>query len=83
MAAPSLLSLRSPWFWLAVGFLSTPDGLQWWLAVVVVAASWAMPSMRRVSAAGSTSGSATATEPLHPLGESGSLWQRRADERPV
>ncbi len=47
-AVPSLLSLRSPWMWLAIGFLSTPDGLQWWLAVVVIAASWALPSMRRV-----------------------------------
>ena len=53
------------------------------LAVVVVAASWAMPSMRHVSAAGSTSRSATATERLHPLGESGSPWQRRAEERYV
>lgn len=73
MAVPSLLSLRSTWLWLAVGFLSTPDGLQWWLAVVVVAASWAVPSMRRGSAA----------EPLHPMGAADGPWQRRADERPV
>jgi hypothetical protein len=47
LAVPSLLSLRSPWLWLAIGFLSTPPGLQWWLAVVVVALSWVVPAMRR------------------------------------
>jgi hypothetical protein len=45
MAGPSILSLRSIWRWLAVGFLSTPDGPSWWLAVAVVVASWAVPPM--------------------------------------
>ncbi len=78
MAVPSLLSLRSPWLWLAVGFLSTPDGLQWWLAIVVVAASWATPAMRRASpiGAGSPGGGRVADEPLHPLKAGQLTWPR-------
>ncbi|MGD0863615.1 MAG: glycosyltransferase family 87 protein [Candidatus Limnocylindrales bacterium] len=77
MAVPSLLSLRSPWLWLAVGFLSTPDGPQWWLAVAVVAASWAAPAMRRAEA-GASAGAVTreglARDPLHPLGTAARPW---------
>jgi hypothetical protein len=78
VAVPSMLSLRAPWLWLAVGFVSTPDGLQWWLAVVVVAASWAMPQMRRAPAADST-----APEALHPLAAAQQPWPRFSGGRPV
>jgi hypothetical protein len=73
MALPSMLSLRAPWLWLAIGFLSTPDGLQWWLAVVVVAVSWVVPAMRRAP-----SPESTAREPLHPLGATQQPWPRAA-----
>ena len=76
MAVPSMLALRSPWLWLAIGFLSTPDGLQWWLAVVVVAASWALPAMRRATASGRA-----APEPLHPLRATQSPWPDFPAER--
>jgi hypothetical protein len=68
MAVPSLLSLRTAWLWLAAGFLSLPDGWQWWPAVAVITASWAAPSMRREKAEGSAP-----FEPLHPLG-AGRPW---------
>lgn len=73
MAAPSMLSLRSPWLWLAVGLLSTPDGPAWWLAVAVVAASWAVPAMRR-AAAGAESGEERLDEVLHPLRTGDGPW---------
>jgi hypothetical protein len=78
MAVPSLLSLRSPWLWLAIGFLSLPDGLQWWLAVALIAASWAVRSMCRAeegAEAGQALGSGAA-EWLHPLGAAGKPWPK-------
>jgi hypothetical protein len=70
VAVPSLLSLRSPWLWLAIGFISMPDDRpQWLLAVGVVALSWIAPAMRRPAAPVSV-----ATEPLHPLGVAGAVW---------
>jgi hypothetical protein len=74
MAVPSLLSLRSPWLWLAIGLLSTPDGLQWWLAIAVVAASWAAPGMRRVGT--------SEDEPLHPLAPDGGPWPNARPSAP-
>ena len=47
MAVPSMLSLRAPWLWLAIGITSVPDGLQWWLAIALIAASWFVPGLRR------------------------------------
>jgi hypothetical protein len=73
MAVPSLLSLRSPWLWLAIGFLSIPDGLQWWLAVALVLASWALASMRRTGEG--TEGPDPAAR-MHPLGAAGGPWPR-------
>jgi hypothetical protein len=78
VAVPSMLSMRALWLWLAVGFVSTPSGLQWWLAVVVVAASWAVPEMRRSVAAGTD-----APEQLHPLGAAPRPWPGFAGEHPV
>jgi hypothetical protein len=64
MAVPSILSLRAVWLWLAIGLLSTPDGLQWWFAVAVVAASWAVPAMRRPDGAWPRlTAAASSTEP--------------------
>jgi len=61
-----------------VTLASTPDGLQWWLAIVVVAASWATPAMRRASpiGAGSPGGGRVADEPLHPLKAGQLTWPR-------
>ncbi len=81
VAVPSMLSLRSPWLWLAIGFLSTPDGLQWWLAVVVVVASWAVPAMRRAAASGATPRDTAEPEPLHPLGATQVPWPSFSAER--
>ena len=73
VAVPSMLSLRSPWLWLAIGLLSTPSGLQWWWAVVVVAASWFVPAMRRPMGQ---------AEPLHPLRADQQAWPGLASGRP-
>jgi hypothetical protein len=69
VAVPSLLGLRSPWLWLAIGFVSTPVGPQWLLAVGVVALSWVAPAMRHPA-----SPVTRAAEPLHPLGAAGTVW---------
>jgi hypothetical protein len=79
VAVPSLLSLRAPWLWLAIGVTSAPDGLQWWWAVAVIAASWLVPGMRRAEA---TAGhSEEAAEPLHPLAPGEAPWG--AQSRPA
>ena len=74
-AVPSMLSLRSAWLWLAIGFLSTPDGLAWWPAVIVIATSWAVPAMRRAPATASSE-----SEALHPLGTACRPWPRFSGE---
>ena len=74
MPVPTLLSLRSPWLWLAIVFLSTPDGPQWWLAIAVVAASWAVPGMRHVGT--------SEDEPLHPLAANGEPWPNAMPSAP-
>jgi hypothetical protein len=71
IAVPAMLSLRTVWLWLAIGFLSTPDGLQWWLAVLVVAASWIVPAMRRSSLGAVADGEG---DPLHPLAPGAEAW---------
>ena len=76
VAVPSLLSLRSPWLWLAIGLLSVPSGLQWLLAVGVVAISWVVPAMCRPTMvpATATVPPAEVTDRLHPLGAAGVEW---------
>ena len=69
VAVPSLLSLRSPWLWLAIGLSSTPQGPQTLLAVGVILISWAAPTMRRQAISASV-----ADESLHPLGNDGEVW---------
>jgi alpha-1,2-mannosyltransferase len=71
VAVPSILSLRSQWLWLAIGFTSAPDGIGWWWAVVVIAASWLLPPMRRDLEA---EASRRWPERLHPLGENRGPW---------
>jgi hypothetical protein len=39
-ALPAFAALPGPWFWVALGLTSTPAFPAWWLAVVVVVASW-------------------------------------------
>ena len=67
MAVPSMLNLRAVWLWLAIGITSAPDGLQWWWAIGLIAASWFVPELRRPAAATSDVGAGDSTEPLHPL----------------
>jgi hypothetical protein len=71
VAVPSMLTLRSPWLWLAIGATSVPDGLQWWWAIGLIAASWLVPLLRRpVDGAADAAGddaSAEAADGMHPL----------------
>ncbi|HEX7492091.1 MAG TPA: glycosyltransferase family 87 protein [Candidatus Limnocylindrales bacterium] len=69
VAVPSLLSLRSPWLWLALGLLSTPQNPHWLLAVGLILLSWVVPGMRRQPQA-----DLAVNEPLHPLGAGGEVW---------
>jgi hypothetical protein len=59
-----MLNLRAVWLWLAIGITSAPDGLQWWWAVGLIAASWFVPELRHQAAAADEP---DADEPLHPL----------------
>jgi hypothetical protein len=68
VAVPSLLSLRSFWLWLAVGFTAAPDGSGWWLTIATIAASWGVASMRRDRAG------AEDREAAHPLGGRVEPW---------
>jgi hypothetical protein len=72
VAVPSMLSLRAPWLWLAIGITSAPDGLQWWWAVALIAASWVVPGIRRPEVA--EGDSQTPREPLHPLAAAARPW---------
>jgi hypothetical protein len=69
-AVPALLTLRPIWLWLAIGFLSVPDGANWWLAIGVVAASWALPQMRLATATSAPAGA----EMLGPLPPGSGPW---------
>ena len=80
VAAPAMLALRSAWLWLAAGALAVvgPPILrgrfEWpgpWLALAVVIASWAVPALRRSSAA--------PDEALHPLGPVAEPWPELAE----
>lgn len=73
-AVPSMLSLRAPWLWLAIGITSTPDGLQWWLAIALLAASWFVPGLTRHSLGPAE----LARETLHPLGHETRPWPEAA-----
>jgi len=67
LAVPSMLNLRALWLWLAIGITSAPDGLQWWWAIGLIAASWFVPELRRPSAASAGPAEGETGEPLHPL----------------
>lgn len=71
MAVPSMLSLRAPWLWLAIGITSAPDGLGWWWAIVLIAASWIVPGLRRPGVV-----EGAAVEPLDPLAPGSGPWGR-------
>ncbi len=68
IAVPSMLNLRAPWLWLAIGITSATDGLQWWWAIGLIAASWGLPALRR------RAGDADA--PLHPLATGTGPWPK-------
>ncbi|MGD0409590.1 MAG: glycosyltransferase family 87 protein [Candidatus Limnocylindrales bacterium] len=86
VAVPSMLSLRALWLWLAIGITSAPDGLQWWWAIALIAASWFAPGMRRATAAEGSrveggaylgGGDTEPHEPLHPLAAGSGPWGRQ------
>jgi Glycosyltransferase family 87 len=77
VSLPALLSLRSRWFWVATAALSITistgpslgSAIGWpgtWIAIVLVVASWAVPSLRR--------GASTLDDPYHPLGRVALPW---------
>jgi len=47
VAVPSLLYLAPAWLWLGLAITSSPEGIQWWSLVALVAVSWAVPWLRR------------------------------------
>ena len=77
VSLPALLSLRTAWFWVATAALSItistgpslgPD-IGWpgtWIPIVLVLASWAVPSLRRDRS--------TLDDPYHPLGRVSMPW---------
>jgi hypothetical protein len=71
VAVPSMASLRTPWLWLAIGITAAPDGLQWWWAIVLIAASWLLPALRRPEAA---EGARNAADPMDLLGSASGPW---------
>jgi len=83
VAVPSMLSLRAPWLWLAIGITSAPSGTQWWWAIALIAASWFAPGMRRATSteeprveggARLGGGAGEPDEPLHPLAAGAGPW---------
>jgi hypothetical protein len=71
VAVPSMASLRAPWLWLAIGITAAPDGLQWWWAIVLIAASWFIPALRRPEAPESAQ---NAPDPMDLLGSASRPW---------
>jgi hypothetical protein len=67
LAVPSMLDLRALWLWLAIGITSAPDGLQWWWAIGLIAASWFVPGLRRPAAATAGTAEGDTDGLLHPL----------------
>jgi hypothetical protein len=64
VAVPGLVALRTPWFWLAFGLTACAPGLAWFVAVVVVVASWFWPAMRKTAG----------DDAWHPLGAETRAW---------
>jgi hypothetical protein len=78
-AVPSMLSLRAPWLWLAIGITAAPNGAPWWLAIGLVAASWTVPALQRRT----RDPAAAAREKLHLLGANLEPWPDQAFGGPV
>jgi hypothetical protein len=74
VAVPSMLTLRALWLWLAIGITSAPDGLQWWWAIGLIAASWFVPGLRRPAAAAAGPAEGDADGLLHPLAVGRGPW---------
>lgn len=47
VAIPSLLGVGLPWLWLLIAFTSISPEWPWFFALLVVAAAWILPSLRR------------------------------------
>jgi hypothetical protein len=82
VAVPSLLYLRPAWLWLGIAIVSVPDGIQWWWLIVLIAASWLLPGLRRSDRAAHPA--ATPESPwLDPLaGGASGPWPGLPDRSP-
>jgi hypothetical protein len=72
VAVPGLARLHTPWFWLAFGLTACSPGPAWFLALLLVAASWYRPAMRK----------RPGDDPWHPLGAADRAWST-AGSRPA
>jgi hypothetical protein len=73
VAVPALAGLRTVWFWLAFGLTACSPGPAWFLALLIVAASWYRPAMRRQPG----------DDAWHPLGPADRPWATAAPVAPA
>jgi hypothetical protein len=66
VAVPALLRLRAPILWIVLGITSVEPGVQWFVALGLVIASWYLPALRRESESEAAPGDRGAAL-LHPL----------------
>jgi hypothetical protein len=64
VAIPAMLALSTPWFWLAFGATASAPTPTWFLAIIVIIASWFVPGMRNVAV----------NDGWHPLGGTPRPW---------
>jgi glycosyl transferase family 87 len=64
VAIPAMLALSTPWFWLAFGATASAPTPTWFLAIIVIIASWFVPGMRKVAV----------NDAWHPLGAAPGPW---------
>ncbi len=68
VALPALSRLDTPWYWLAFGLTACSPGMAWFLALLIVAASWFMPALRK----------RPGSDAWHPLGAADEPWPQAA-----
>jgi hypothetical protein len=64
VALPAMVTLDTPWFWLAFGLTACAPGLAWFLVVALIVIAWRVPAMRRRRLG----------DPWHPLGAAAEPW---------
>jgi hypothetical protein len=68
VALPALSRLDTAWYWLAFGLTACSPGMAWFLALLIVAASWFMPALRK----------RPGSDAWHPLGAADEPWPQAA-----